>query len=42
LAVMKPGPTTAKNSRRRNFQLLRNFMRTGHRDGQNGKTERTE
>src|SRR5208282_2585498 len=30
-AVMKPGPTTAKNSRSRNFQDLRNFMRTGHR-----------
>src|ERR1035441_1207946 len=28
-AVMKPGPTTAKKSRIRNFQLLRNFMRTG-------------
>jgi hypothetical protein len=32
LAVMKPGPTTAKNSRIRAFQLLKNFMGTvqGH------------
>jgi hypothetical protein len=30
--VMKPGPTTAKKSRIRNFQLLRNFMRTGYRN----------
>src|SRR5664279_6530748 len=30
LAVIKPGPTTAKNSRIRTFQLFRNFMRAGH------------
>jgi hypothetical protein len=34
---MKPGPTTAKNSRSRNFQVLRNFMRTGHRHDQIGQ-----
>jgi hypothetical protein len=28
---MKPGPTTAKNSRIRVFQRLRNFMGTNHR-----------
>src|SRR5579864_5792626 len=35
LAVMKPGPTTAKNSRMRVFQRLRNLMRAfrRHRDG---------
>src|SRR5579864_4791106 len=34
-AVMNPGPTTAKNSRIRVFQLLKNLMRTfrRHRDG---------
>src|SRR5271154_3175108 len=31
LAVMKPGPTTAKNSTNRAFQLFRNFMGTVRR-----------
>src|ERR1700722_2996479 len=41
-AVMNPGPTTAKNSRIRIFQLFRNFMRTfhGHMDGANSRDKR--
>ena len=34
-------PHHGKNSRIRNFQLLRNFMRTGYRDDRIGKTERS-
>src|SRR6266480_5639249 len=32
-AVMNPGPTTAKNSRIRVFQRLRNLMGTVHKHG---------
>src|SRR5271154_5356425 len=40
-AVMKPGPTTAKNTRSRTFQLLRNLMRTGHKRNQISENSRT-
>lgn len=39
-AVMKPGPTTARNSRIRVFQRLKNLMGTFHRHGSNQRPDR--
>jgi hypothetical protein len=38
--VIKPGPTTAKNSRIRVCQRLRNFMGTNHRHGSSKRPDR--
>src|SRR5215475_13972465 len=39
-AVINPGPTTARNSRIRVFQRLRNLMVTFHKHGSNQRPDR--